>query len=268
MKELTLDDIKKVSIDLLQDMHEFCVEHNLKYSLGFGTLIGAIRHKGFIPWDDDIDIMMPRPDYELFCREYKSKRGHKLIAPCKKGCYISYARVVEVDKTLVVSPADWNSKTSGVWIDIFPVDGATDDADTMKSIYQDVRKIYAEQIERRFIATKRNKGIRGRLYYWKENILGRCNVEKYARDYDTLCKKIAFGETKHVCVITCPNSGVLAYFELTDFDEYELIPFDNHEFYAIKAYDKVLRVSYGDYMKLPPIEKQVPCHGSHKYYWR
>jgi len=69
-------------------------------------------------------------------------------------------------------------------------------------------------------------------------------------------------------VIACPNSGVLAYFEYEDFNEYALLPFDGHEFYAIKAYDKVLRVSYGDYMQLPPVEKQVPCHGGHKYYWK
>lgn len=268
MRELTLEDIKKVSLDILQDMHEFCVEHNLKYSLGFGTLIGAIRHKGFIPWDDDIDIMMPRPDYEILCKEYISKRGYELVAPNKKGCYISYARIVDVKDTLVISPADWHSEPSGVWIDIMPVDGAPDDPELMRTIYQEVRDIYAEQVERRFIATRRNKGIRGFLSYWKNNLLGRCNVEKYARDYETLCKRYEFSSTDHVCVIAVPSSGVLAYFEREDFDEYELVPFDGHEFYMLKAYDKVLRVSYGDYMELPPVDKRVPCHGSHKYYWK
>jgi len=178
MKELSLDEIKQISIDLLQDMHEFCIEHNLKYSLGFGTLIGAIRHMGFIPWDDDIDIMMPRPDYEIFCRTYVSKHGYELVAPCKKGCYISYARICEVEKTLVVSPAAWHSTPSGVWIDIFPVDGAPDDENLMKSIYQDVKKIYAEQIDRRFIVTRRNNGLRNRLSYLGLYLLGKGNLEK------------------------------------------------------------------------------------------
>ncbi len=75
MKELTLSDVKAVSLDILKDVHEFCIAHDIKYSLAYGTLIGAIRHKGFIPWDDDIDIVMPRPDFERFFKEYKSEKG-------------------------------------------------------------------------------------------------------------------------------------------------------------------------------------------------
>ena len=70
MEELGIDKLKQIQLDMLKDIHTFCVEHEIRYSLAFGTLLGAVRHKGYIPWDDDIDIMMPREDYNRFIRSY------------------------------------------------------------------------------------------------------------------------------------------------------------------------------------------------------
>ena len=67
MKKMTLEEIQSVSLDILKDVHAFCVRNDIHYSLAYGTLIGAIRHKGFIPWDDDVDVVLPRPDYEKLC---------------------------------------------------------------------------------------------------------------------------------------------------------------------------------------------------------
>lgn len=101
MKEMTLKEIQAVSLEILKDVHMFCLKNDIKYTLQGGTLLGAIRHNGFIPWDEDIDIAMPRPDYERFCQTYASENGYKLICRHNSECYVMYARVCEMEKTLV-----------------------------------------------------------------------------------------------------------------------------------------------------------------------
>lgn len=79
-RRLTLSELQSVSLEILCKIDSFCRKNNIRYSLTYGTLIGAVRHKGFIPWDDDVDIMMPRPDYERFLSEFKSNDEVKLIS--------------------------------------------------------------------------------------------------------------------------------------------------------------------------------------------
>lgn len=84
METLSLKDIQGVLLRIMKYIHSFCVENDIKYSLCGGTLIGAIRHKGFIPWDDDIDITIPRPDYDRFVKIFKDSDEFKLFAPERK----------------------------------------------------------------------------------------------------------------------------------------------------------------------------------------
>jgi lipopolysaccharide cholinephosphotransferase len=95
MRELSLRELQLFTLDILKDVHTFCINNQLHYSVAFGTLIGAIRHRGFIPWDDDIDIVMPRPDYERFCQTYHSERFHLKHRGNDKKCMITFARVYD-----------------------------------------------------------------------------------------------------------------------------------------------------------------------------
>ena len=124
MREMSLKDIQGVSLDILNEIHEFCQGNSIRYTLYYGTLLGAIRHNGFIPWDDDVDIAMPRPDYDRFINSYVSKKGYKLFSREineNENVYIPFSRVCEMEKTMVISPIiPWCSSLTGVWIDIFP----------------------------------------------------------------------------------------------------------------------------------------------------
>ena len=99
MKEMTLREVQLFGLEILKDVHHFCTLNGIRYSLAYGTLLGAIRHKGFIPWDDDIDIVMPRPDYEKFCKTFKSDAGYDIFSPVEGDCYLGYARVCDLKRT-------------------------------------------------------------------------------------------------------------------------------------------------------------------------
>ena len=268
MKEMTTADIQQISLEILKDVHSFCVRENIKYSLAYGTLIGAIRHKGFIPWDDDVDIMMPRPDYERFINSYRSSCGYKIM-PEGKDSMIALARVYDTKKTTVIQPViPWCKKNVGVWIDIFPLDGAEDD---FKSFSKRVEKIYdlwRDNFTYRSLSSpyKIQKEIRSNIRL----LINRIKYKKWRTvDKHVLyAKSIKYGDTNYVTSLTVPTEKTNEYYPIEWFNEYIDIKFEGQNFKAIKEYDKILKTVYGDYMKLPPENKQVPTHSFHKYFWK
>ena len=130
MKKLSTDEIKKIALDILIDVDRFCIENNITYFLACGTLLGAIKYKGFIPWDDDIDIMMPRPDYERFLSLYKSNK-YKVLNP-NVGMYF-YGKVYDTSTEVIENGIDYKKYSPiGVDIDVFPLDGIVNDEKIIK----------------------------------------------------------------------------------------------------------------------------------------
>ena len=124
MRKLTFDEIRTIQTGILVEFAKFCDENKLYYTLGGGTLLGAIRHKGFIPWDDDIDVLMPRPDYERFIELSRSKK----IAPnIEVLSYelgnITYPFIKIIDNRTEVEEKFVSNTKIGVWIDVFALDG-------------------------------------------------------------------------------------------------------------------------------------------------
>ena len=271
MKEMSLKDLQKFSLRILKDVHSFCKQNNIKYSLGYGTLIGAIRHKGFIPWDDDIDIIMPRDDFERFCRIYSSKSFH-LISPQNKECWIGFARVCDLNETYADCICEWTSYKTGVWIDIFPIDGASDNYNEFKNSVAQARKLWVKQQYCRYakhtFTFKLSFIYNLKLLAVKIITLNGIWLHKHNTRLSVNAQQFKLGETKHWSQLVCIDDGEKNYQDINDFKEVVELPFEDGLFYVLSGYDRFLRNIFGDYMKLPPIESQKPKQHDVTFYWK
>lgn len=269
MRELSLEEIKSISLDILQDVHDFCIRNQIRYSLSSGTLLGAIRHKGFIPWDDDIDILMPRPDYERFCKIYKSMNKYRLFCAQYDNHWSAFSIVCDMEKTLVIRRWPMGSKPTGIWIDVMPIDGAEIDDVLFRTHAEEAMSLYRDLIERRKIKKSLySRGLRNKLGYIKQTILGNCSVHKHTMEYVNCCKRIPYGSTPYVSNFTGCAKLLPRRHNLEAFTDFVTAKFEDREFQIIKGYDHYLRNVYGnDYMQLPPAEKRY-SHSVHKYYFK
>ena len=276
MREMSLQDIQHVCLDILKDVHLFCVNNHINYTLCGGTLLGAIRHNGYIPWDDDIDIAMPRPDYDRFILSYQSGSGYQLFAQEKKGCKgvkIAFARVCDMRRTYVDADIiPWNDIDTGLWIDIFPLDGAIDDREAVEKKTRLIYKIWRLCIylrcgvgritKKKLLRTKIKTLLLKMLFVNKVvNILTRFHI-KCCRDWD-------YSDCSFFTSFTYPQHGIKEYLPQTMLSSYSLHIFEDTEFYVIDEYDRWLKALFGNYMILPPVE-QRNGHGQswNIYYWR
>ncbi len=125
--ELSLEEVQRESMRMLSVIDRVCVTNGIRYSLGYGSLIGAVRHKGFIPWDDDVDLIMTRPEYEKFVRLVNNDgvmRDNRLkfFAPELGNAFFNIARVCDMQRTRVRKYNQWNDEDIGMWISVFPID--------------------------------------------------------------------------------------------------------------------------------------------------
>lgn len=273
MKELTLKEIQDFSLDILKDVHSFCEKENIRYTLAYGTLIGAIRHHGFIPWDNDIDICMPRPDYERFIRTYKSEKYEIAFfgERCKFDCLIAYARVFD-NKETIAKNAHWIADPAGVWIDIFPLDGVPDSLDKFKTLYSNLHdeweKIIPKKIQFKRVA--HCEGLKNKLKLLlkklrKGNGLGGHRMQK---EYNEKIVQIPFESANFWSQLSVMDNGPVEHFPVKTFNERILLDFEDSKFYALKDYDTVLQAVYGDYMQLPPESDREPHQSFIKFYWK
>ena len=268
MQTIEVDELKRIQVDVLSAAHDFCMENGIMYSLACGTLLGAIRHNGYIPWDDDIDIYMKRPDYERFIKSFPQayKEHYKLVSiERNENWYRLYANLYD-DRTICREHKVNDEIQIGAKIDIFPVDNVPDKKIKWK-LFDIIRRmlIYISSAKRIDVRSEHRSFYRQFFVALFKVLLLPIPSRKLLLWVDSYCQVNNKSETKrlfeNVCGIIQKNP-----FKREDFDRVALHCFENKEFCIMEGFDDYLRNGFGDYMKLPPEHKRVSNHHFDAYW--
>jgi lipopolysaccharide cholinephosphotransferase len=261
-RQLTLKDVQSMCLDIMQDVHDFCMNSDIPYSMSGGTLLGAVRHKGFIPWDDDVDLYMLRPDYERFVSSYTSDRYLLRAMQTERGFCLPFAHVTDMKETEVTwVKAPYSRKLGGVKIDIFPIDSVSNrreeyDAQFDKCVSYEDPYYYARKALLKF-STHESFDYNFRLLKRRIRTLNGLGAIYYTRLIDKNARRYPFGSTDYVGLTCLPIARARQCFPKELFDGTVLLDFDGHQFCAMKGYEKVLLEAFGpDYMTPPPPEER------------
>ena len=257
MEPISIQRLRAIQLDILDDVNRFCQEKGIRWSLCGGTLLGAVRHKGYIPWDDDIDLMMPRADFDRFAATYDSEKNELLdlrkadytveicLKVCRKG-----TRMVD----LSLGRELW-----GINIDIFPIDGVPDDYPAF------CRKILSERRTLAHICPFYKK-VPARKAVWFAKYLLKRMFHPYFHDILYLKKEIDRlpapypPEDSRFAGVVLGSYGEKEVVPASVFRAMTQLPFEGRLLPAIRDYDTYLKAIYGDYMQLPPEYKRVTHH--------
>ena len=276
MKELTREEIQQISLEILKDIHRFCTENGIRYSIAYGTLIGAVRHKGFIPWDYDIDIMMMREDYEKFSKLYKSDKYEFISFDNCKDCWTLFGRVCDCTKTTHRSSTPWlgGGKETGIWVDVFPIDETHDDIKAHNLTYSLLKHLYYYSVKLRKVHCPIPKDMPFKLkmkalHMTKFNPqLLKHSPREHLGYMDMLIKDLQGKGYTHYSQM-CDAEVIGEYYTQEEVSEYIELPFEDTKVMAFKNYDSMLRKVYGDYMVEPSRkEKKKGISSFLKFYWK
>lgn len=259
MKRITdIKELRGVQLGILDEIHSFCTGRGLRYFLACGTLIGAVRHKGYIPWDDDLDLYMPREDYERFLEEFVSTSGHcRVLDPGKEKHYFyTFAKVVDT-RTLLVE-TETEGYQIGVYVDVFPVDYVTDDIVRRRRVFRRKRLLYKI---RRCKISSRNY-LKSALAYWCYRLLP-VSVKTLDRVIERMV--VLREPTFTVANMTEAGPSIGGCLPAKDIEESVDIMFEGKLYKTMIGYRDYLKRTYGDYMTLPPVSQRV-TH-SFEAYW-
>ncbi len=265
MKTIDLAELKVIQMDVLEVIDKFCTENGIRYSLACGSFLGAIRHKGYIPWDDDIDIYIPREDYERFIHIFPEKLNHIRVASMEREPKWNRAYAQAYDCRTVMDEYANTPIKVGVYIDVYPVDSVPDsDAEWLR--YNKLRRALIRTYELKYIPIRWDRSFVKNIVL----ILGKTLLLPFSsRQMAKLISSFAqrYNDRGYERSFECVQ-GMLQMrpFKSLLMTEFTRTPFEDRQFMIMKDYDAYLSNGYGDYMQLPPKEKQIPHHRFNAYW--
>ncbi len=255
MKKMTNQEIRESVFFMLLSFAEYCDKKGLRYYLCAGTLLGAVRHKDFIPWDDDIDIFMPRPDYmrlHALLREECIKPYYKLKSGVMGNSVIPFAKIVD---TRTVAITKFNDLDNILWIDIFPLDGVPSDEKKCGRLLRKAniwRTLFAYSVANLGTGITKWRAIAKMPLVLVAHMIG---YKKCAANLAGLANIYKFDESVYIADIVW-TVGKKDRIKKSEYLPYVDLEFHGHMFHAPTCWDQYLKNIYGDYMKLPPKDKR------------
>lgn len=260
--EISLTQVRRIQLEILDSIHAFCQEKGLRYAMAYGTLIGAVRHGGYIPWDDDIDIMMPRPDYDIFIKSYQSEENRVIDLAESPVCVEMFAKISRVGTYMedVYGRVLW-----GVNVDVFPIDGYPSPGNeaTVNQLFH--LNGLTPVVCPFYRAVRKNKPIWFFKYAVKRVLHPSIpNVLDLKMSISTRLREQSFEEASYAGAYF-GDAGLNEFMEKEIFCSFTQVKFEGNCYPAPAQYDIYLRNLYGDYMTLPPEDQRVLRH-CYKYY--
>lgn len=258
MKSMELEQIQKELLEMLKNFADFCDTNDIRYYLAGGTLLGAIRHGGFIPWDDDVDLIMPRPDFEKLVN-LMNQGGLNQYVLLDDSKEVKFARAyAKLKNPNIFVSENLRSEDQMLWLDIFPMDGMPE----AQSEFKEKMKA-AEHLEWcQWQAESKGQDISNPLKRIAKAVLffkyRRKGSRYYANQVTELGKQYPFDSSKYVGCF-CGRYGEKERILREVFEPRIKVPFETEEFYVSKGYDTYLQNLYGDYTIIPD-EKDKKRH--------
>ena len=257
MKTIDNNEARKLELNILVQFADYCKKKNLRYYLAYGTLIGAVRHRGFIPWDNDVDVVMPRPDYEELIRLSAEEKIADYVKALdyKKERTFPFLKLVD-ERTRLKEHYLVTEENLGVYIDIFPLDGMPDDPKKRKKLFKKAARLYKlfaiANYRKNTGANAYKKFLKMICYPFSRMISSSWVCDRLNR----LCEAYDYDNSEYVADIVWgyeANREIMPrhYFETIEME------FEGHTFCVPADYDKMLKQTYGNYMQLPPEEDRI-----------
>lgn len=255
---LSVSECQEVELGLMKSIHSYCQRHGLRYNLAFGTLLGAVRHHGFIPWDNDMDILMPRPDYErlISLAENKPIGEHAYLLHWSIDDRYHYSIVRICDDRTVVVPGYVREQPErmGVWVDIFPVDGVWDRPWTHVLSRVEMRVLKVLQRADNYSPASSTgvkrilKAVLACLFPNKDNA--------FQKKIDEVAMRCPFGSTSFADTVT-EYEKTYPRLTVDNFNNPIMLEFEDTEFCCPANWDEILTWTYGSYLQLPSEEDRM-----------
>lgn len=269
-KAYDLSRVHEANLKLLKEIDRICRKYKIKYALDAGTLLGAVRHGGFIPWDDDADVVMTRKNYEMFLKVVRRElpEGMTFVEPDTYHggkAFFDFVPRILYDKSQKFAESEkvafYDDKISKLWVDIFILDALPDGKLAKKITKLSHCVLYGFALGHRYQIDYSDYQGMMKLFVGVLSNIGR--LIPFSLTYELWNKLCCRNKNKNTSGYFYTNYAPNWYYvemKREWSDEVKEMPFADRKFYVPAGWEHCLSQLYGDFMKLPPKEKQVPEH--------